>query len=460
MPASFHLMKSFVIRGQKVVLPDRVGPASLKIEAGKIAAIAAYEQIWQECDLIEIAPTDVLMAGLVDTHVHINSPGRTEWEGFESATRAAAAGGVTTLVDMPLNSIPPTTAVSNFHRKLQTARQQCYVDTGFWGGVISEDIGALAPLIDAGVVGFKCFLVPSGVNEFPHVTESELTKVMPELSRLGALLIVHAELPAPIANAVENQDGPPSAYGTFLSCRPAAAENEAVSLMIDMTRRFRTSVHIVHLSSAEAVPMLRNAQAEGLHITAETCPHYLYFAAEDVPDGATEFKCCPPIRERANREKLWSALADGTIDMIVSDHSPCPPQMKQPESGNFLEAWGGISSLQLRLPIVWTEARRRGHSICQLAHWLCKRPAELVGFDKSKGTIQIGRDADLVIWNPETDFVVRPDALLHRHKITPYAGKRLYGVVKKTFLRGRKIYDEGAFLTRTTGTLLFPNELY
>jgi allantoinase len=305
-------------------------------------------------------------------------------------------------------------------------------------------------MFEAGVVGFKCFLVPSGVDEFQHVTEDDLREAMPVLTQLYALLIVHAELPGPIKSLDVGAD----AYQTFLESRPRAAENEAIELMVRLSREFDTRVHIVHLSSADAVPVLRAAQAEGVKITAETCPHYLHFAAEEIVDGATEFKCCPPIRERDNREQLWEGVADGTIDFIVSDHSPCPGEMKLRESGDFMKAWGGIASLQLRLPVVWTEARRRGFSLIDIARWLCSNPAAQVSIESQKGAIAVGNDADIVIWNPDREFVVDATALHHRHKITPYAGERLSGVVQKTFLRGRKVYDGGHFDPKPRGRLI------
>jgi allantoinase len=468
-----------VIRGKRVVLPDSVAPASIHIVDDAIIDIASHESVPTDCELIETDDESLVMPGLVDTHVHINEPGRTEWEGFATATRAAAAGGITTLVDMPLNSIPPTTTVAGFQAKLAAARGQCHVDIGFWGGVVPGNTRELAALSDAGVVGFKCFLIHSGVDEFPNVTEADLREALPELTRLGALLIVHAEVPGPISRTgilgcpgseeegPDNESGadrnvcptapdknfPPAEYATFLASRPRAAEDEAVALMIRLGREFGTRVHIVHHSSADALPMLREAKAEGLKITAETCPHYLTFAAEEIPDGATEFKCCPPIRERENREQLWSALRDGIIDMVVSDHSPCPPEMKLRETGDFLAAWGGISSLQLRLPVVWTEASRRGFSIQDLTRWLCSAPAKLVGLGR-KGLIKIGYDADLVIWNPAKQFRVEGETLHHRHKLTPYQGLVLDGVVEKTFLRGRKIYDGGEFTGAARGRFL------
>ena len=439
-----------VIRGSNVVLSDTIAPRSIHIRDGKIVALTDFDEAPVDCEVIDVDQYAIVMPGLVDTHVHVNSPGRTEWEGFQSATRAAAAGGVTTLIDMPLNSIPPTTTLAGFNTKLETARDNCFVDVGFWGGVVPGNTGELERMFEAGVVGFKCFLVPSGVDEFPHVTEQDLREAMPELTRLGALLIVHAELPGPI----KTEGVHPDKYQTFLASRPRSAENEAIELMMRLSREFDTRVHIVHLSSADAVPMLREAQAAGVKITAETCPHYLHFAAEEIAAGATEFKCCPPIREHENREQLWEGLANGTIDFIVSDHSPCPGEMKLRESGDFMKAWGGIASLQLRLPVVWTEARRRGFSLLDVARWLCGNPAAQVSMQSVKGAIAVGHDADIVIWNPDQQFVVDAHALHHRHKLTPYAGETLRGVVQKTFLRGKKIYDEGQFEVTTDGHLL------
>src|SRR5678816_2710627 len=425
-----------IIRGQRVVLPETIAPRSVHTREERIVFVGSYTDVVEGCEVVD-AGESVVMPGLVDTHVHINAPGRTEWEGFRTATLAAAAGGVTTVIDMPLNSVPPTTTLAGFKTKLETARDECFVDVGFWGGVVPGNTAELAPMFEAGVVGFKCFLVPSGVDEFEYVAEEHLREAMPELSRLDALLIVHAELPGPI----KTSDVSSSDYRAFLESRPRAAENEAIELMVRLSREFDTRVHIVHLSSADAIPVLREAQAAGVKITAETCPHYLHFAAEDVPAGATEFKCCPPIRERGNREELWDGLKDGTIGFIVSDHSPCPGEMKLRETGDFMKAWGGIASLQLRLPIVWTEARRRGFSLLDLTRWLCTNPARQVSFEPQKGSISVGNDADLIIWNPDAQFTVTPSTLQHRHKITPYAGEVLSGVAQLTFLRGQKIYD-------------------
>jgi len=438
-------MPPLVIRGRRVVTEHSVAPASIHVSQGCISGISKYDDIPEECDLIEASPESVVMPGLVDTHVHVNEPGRTDWEGFETATRAAAAGGVTTLIDMPLNSIPATTTLDGFNEKIAAASGKLNVDVGIWGGVVPGNTGELEKLWRAGVVGFKCFLIPSGVDEFPNVTESDLRAAMPELARLGAPLIIHAEVPGPIEACCQSLGQTSSrAYQTFLDSRPRQAENDAVFQMIMLARDTGCAIHIVHHSSADAVPMLRRAKYFGLPLTVETCPHYLHFAAEDIPDGATEFKCCPPIRERENREQLWEGLREGTIDFIVSDHSPCPPEMKLREQGDFMNAWGGISSLQLRLPIVWTEASRRGFTLEHLVKWLCSAPARQIGFHVLKGSIRNGADAAIVIWNPEAEFRVVPEMIQHRHKLTPYLGETLCGVVEKTILGGQIVYDNGA----------------
>ena len=434
-----------VIRGRRVVTEHGIEPASVHITRSYISSISIYEDVPDGAELVE-AFDSIVMPGLVDTHVHVNEPGRTEWEGFETATRAAAAGGVTTIVDMPLNSIPATTTLAGLQEKLAAARDKLHVDVAFWGGVVPGNTAELEKLWDAGVVGFKCFLIHSGVDEFPNVTESDLLHAIPELARLGALLIVHAELPGPVEACCQSvASAPARSHKTFLDSRPRAAENEAIALMIRLCRDTNCRVHIVHHSSADALPMLREAKKFGLPITAETCPHYLHFAADDIPEGATEFKCCPPIRERENREALWEALKDGTIDVVVSDHSPCPPDLKLQEQGDFMKAWGGISSLQLRLPVMWKDAGARGYTIEDLTKWLCRGPARQVGLDNLKGAIKDGYDADIVIWNPDREFKVEPALLHHRHKLTPYNGEVLRGLVEKTFVRGRMVYDGGEF---------------
>jgi allantoinase len=447
-----------VVRGRRIVLFDGERPASIHIDRGCITAIGGDADVPAGADIVDVGDL-VVSPGVVDTHVHVNEPGRTEWEGFESATRAAAAGGVTAIVDMPLNSVPPTTTPDALREKIEAAQGQCRVDVGFWGGLVPGNLGLLAALHAGGVVGFKCFLIDSGVQEFPNVREGELHAAMFELTRLDATLIVHAEMPGPVEEAFAScctgeAASDPRKYDTFLRSRPRAAEDEAVALLLRLCRETGARVHVVHHSSADSLPLLREAKSAGLPFTAETCPHYLTFAAEDIPDGATEFKCCPPVRERENREQLWKALADGTIDMIVSDHSPCPPEMKRRPEGDFIKAWGGISSLQYRLPVVWTEARRRGHDFRDLARWLSREPARLAGLFGRKGAITSGRDADLVIFDPEAKTLITAATNQHRHKLTPYDGLEFDGAVVATYLRGEKIYDRGVFADKPTGTLL------
>jgi allantoinase len=447
-------LPDLVVRGRNVVTSGAVRPASIHIQNGVITAVAAHAEVPSGCPFFD-AGDSVVMPGLVDTHVHINEPGRTEWEGFVAATQAAAAGGVTTLIEMPLNSIPPTTTVPAFAAKLAAAEGRLWADMGFWGGVVPGNVSELCALNEAGVFGFKCFLVPSGVEEFPHVEEADLERALPTLSCMEALLLVHAELPGPIEKAAAALGGTPrSRYSTWLDSRPQQAEDEAIGRMIRLCRKFGVRIHIVHVSSSSAVPLLRRAREEGLAVTAETCPHYLCFAAEEIPDGATLFKCAPPIRGRANREKLWAALAEGVIGQVATDHSPCSPEMKCSATGDFLRAWGGISSLELGLPAMWTEMRRRGSALPQLAGWMCGAPAALAGLAKRKGAVAVGCDADLVVWNPEATFRVDPAMLHHRHAMTPYDGRVLRGKVETTFLRGRKVYDRGGFPSGPVGAAL------
>jgi len=446
---------SLVVRGRRVVTPEGERPAAIHIRDGVITAIAGFDDVPAGSHIQE-AGESVVMPGLVDTHVHINEPGRTGWEGFSTATQAAAAGGVTTLIEMPLNSIPATTTAAAYREKIAAAAGKLWVDVGFWGGVVPGNVPELCPLWDAGVFGFKCFLVPSGVDEFAHVTESDLRAALPELAALGSPLLAHAELPASIEAAVRNLSPvqPPNKYATWLASRPREAEDQAIALLLRLGREFTAHIHIVHLSSSDAIEHLRHAKTLGTCISVESCPHYLTFASEEIADGATEFKCAPPIRERENREKLWAALGAGTIDLIASDHSPCPPSMKLREEGDFLRAWGGIASLQLGLPAVWTEARSRGYALTHIAKWMCDGPARLARIAGKKGATAAGCDADLVIFDPNAKFRVDPAKLLHRHKLTPYAGRELMGVVETTFLRGQKIFDRGRVLEAPTGHVL------
>lgn len=431
-----------VVRSTRAVLPDGVRPAAVAVRRGRIAEVGDHRAAFAARVDLDLADT-ALLPGLVDTHVHVNEPGRTRWEGFASATRAAAAGGVTTLIDMPLNSIPPTVDVPALAVKRKAAEGKCFVDVGFWGGAIPGNGAALRPLHRSGVFGFKCFLADSGVEEFPALSVAEMRLAMREIARFGGLLIVHAE------NAEALGVAPSSVrYRDFLASRPAVAEDSAIADVVDAARALRARVHILHLAAAEALPRLAAAKADGVRVSAETCPHYLTFSADEIRDGATQFKCCPPIRSAADREALWAALADGSIDVVVSDHSPSTPDLKRLDSGDFGAAWGGISSLQLGLAAVWTGARARGFGLADVVRWMAARPAELVGL-AGKGRIAVGCDADLVAFDPEAAFTVDPANLHHKNPVTPYAGRELHGVVRATYLRGEPVTDVpcGRFLT-------------
>ncbi|MFG2995310.1 allantoinase AllB [Streptomyces sp. NPDC048340] len=435
-----------VLRSTRVITPEGTRAASVAVAGGKIAAVLPYEAEVPAGARLEDFGDDVLLPGLVDTHVHVNDPGRTEWEGFWTATRAAAAGGITTILDMPLNSLPPTTTTENLRVKQEVARTKAHVDVGFWGGALPDNVKDLAPLHDAGVFGFKCFLSPSGVEEFPELDQDQLAASLAEITGFGGLMIVHAEDPHHLDSAPQN---PGPKYADFLASRPKDAENTAIQNLIDQAKRLSARVHVLHLSSSDALPLIAAAKAEGVRITVESCPHFLTLTAEEVPDGATEFKCCPPIREAANQDLLWDALADGTIDCIVSDHSPSTADLK---TGDFATAWGGISSLQLGLPAIWTEAKKRGRTLEDVVRWMSAAPAALAGLAQ-KGAIEAGRDADFAVLAPEETFTVDPAELHHRNQVTAYAGKTLYGVVKSTWLRGTQIADHGT-PTEPTGLLL------
>ncbi|RFU20491.1 allantoinase AllB [Geodermatophilus marinus] len=436
-----------VLRARRLVTAGREQAGCVGVTDGRIAAVGPLESDLEGGRVVELGDDVVLLPGLVDAHVHVNEPGRTEWEGFASATRAAAAGGVTTILDMPLNSIPPTVDVAALDVKRKSARDQSFVDVGFWGGAVPGNLGELTALHAAGVFGFKCFLVHSGVEEFPPLRPEDLEDYLGVLRTVDGLLIVHAEDGGEIERApsLHSED-----YRDFLSSRPRVAENRAISRVIEATRATGGRAHVLHLSSSDALPLIAEARRDGVRITAETCPHYLTFAAEEIPGGATQFKCCPPIREADNREQLWRGLADGTIDCIVSDHSPCTPELKRLDLGDFAEAWGGISSLQIGLSDVWTEARQRGFSLADVTRWMAERPAQLVGLQR-KGRIEPGHDADFCVFAPDDGFVVDPAKLFHRNPITPYAGRRLDGVVRSTWLRGRELAGDqprGHLLTR------------
>ena len=425
-----------LIRARRAVVDGAETAASVRVRDGRVVAVEPLDAAPGDAEVVELADDEVLLPGLVDTHVHVNEPGRTEWEGFASATRAAAAGGVTTIVDMPLNSIPPTTTLGGLEAKRAAAATQAYVDVGFWGGAVPDNLADLEPLHAAGVFGFKCFLLPSGVDEFPELDAGALAAAMRETQRLGALLIAHAEDAREVTDAV----GP--TYAGFVASRPPRAERSAIERLIATATLTGARVHVVHLSATDALPAIRTARATGVRLTVETCPHYLTLAAEEVPDGHTEFKCCPPIRDAANRDRLWRALADGDVDAVVSDHSPCVPELKRLDTGDFGAAWGGISSLQLALPAVWTEARRRGHTLVDVVRWMAEGPADLVGLTR-KGWIGVGADADLCAFAPDETFVVDPERLWHKNPVTPYAGRTLSGTVRRTWLRGTPVDLDG-----------------
>lgn len=426
-----------MLASRRAVTPEGVRPAWIRVRGGRIAEVAA-DAVSAGASAVVDVEQRVLMPGVIDTHVHINEPGRTEWEGFTTATRAAAAGGVTTLIDMPLNSIPPTITLAGFQAKMECAAGRCRVHVGFWGGLVPGNGADLAPLREAGVFGFKCFLVPSGVDEFAHVAAEDLERVAGALRDPSSCLLVHAEEPSEIA---ATWSGPSDSYASYLATRPPRAETKAVARVVGLCRATGVRIHILHLASADGGEIVREAKREGLPVSAETCPHYLTFAAEEIPDGATEFKCAPPIRDSRNRERLWELLAEGAIDSIASDHSPAPSELKQRETGDFRRAWGGISSLEISLPAVWTEALTRGFSIADVSRWMSAGPARLAGLAHRKGAIAPGFDADLVVFEPDAQWVVDPAKLHHRHPLTPYAGRTLKGKVRATYVRGEKVYD-------------------
>jgi allantoinase len=430
-----------VFRARRVVTAEGEVPRSVGVDGGRIVAVEAFDAPMSADRVIELGGDVVLMPGLVDTHVHINDPGRTEWEGFESATRAAAAGGVTTVVDMPLNSLPPTVDVAALDVKRKTAEGKVHVDVGFWGGAIPGNLADLRPLHEAGVFGFKSFLLHSGVDEFPPLSPQELEDAMRELKSFGAMIIVHAEDSDAIEQAPEAHG---EHYTDFLDSRPRVAENLAIARVISLARRTGVRAHVLHLSSSDALRMIADAKRDGVALSVETCPHYLTFTAEEIADGATQFKCCPPIREAENRDRLWRGLAEGVIDFVVSDHSPCTPELKRFDIGDFGEAWGGIASLQLGLPAIWTQARQRGFALTDVVRWMAERPAAQVGLSR-KGHIAPGFDADFCVFAPEESFVVDVAKLHHRNPVSAYNGRQLDGVVRGAWLRGREITGERPF---------------
>jgi len=433
-------------RALRVVTPEGIRPAAILVEGERIRGVVSPDQIPADGYKIHDFGEAAILPGLVDSHVHINDPGRTEWEGFETATRAAAAGGYTLLVDMPLNCLPATTTVAALEAKRAAAQGKCRVDWAAWGGVVHDNQNHIETLGTAGVRGFKCFLVNPGIDGFTMVAEQHLRMSLPHVARTGLPLLVHAELPGPIDRSTSAlADADWSRYSTYLQSRPDEAELEAIRLMLSLCREYGFRLHIVHLSTSEALPELRSARSEGLAVSVESCPHYLHLSAETISVGATLCKCAPPIRSRENCERLWQGLKDGTIDLVVTDHSPCPPAMKRLDEGNFRTAWGGIASLSVALPLMWTEASRRGFTLLDLARWMAAAPARLAGCDTRKGRIAAGHDADLVVFDSDREFVVTEDKLHYRHPVSPYLGETLRGVVKATYLRGNPIFIEGEF---------------
>ena len=438
----------FAIASQKVLTLEGEKPAAILIKGEKILDVVSIENIPENCPTEDMG-NNVIMPGLVDTHVHINEPGRTDWEGFETATKAAAAGGITTLVDMPLNCIPVTTTVDALNQKIIATKDQLWIDCGFYGGLIPDNIQDLESLADAGVLGFKAFLSPSGIDEFPNISEKHLREALPILAKKGIPVLVHAELENGATSSEENKT-----YKYFQESRPKSWENNAIKLLIQLCREFNVHIHIVHLSSADILPEIAQTRKDGFPLTVETCPHYLHFSYERISDGDTRFKCAPPIWNGENRENLWAGLEEGIINFITSDHSPCTPELKNLEAGNFEKAWGGISSIQFALPVIWTECKQRGYSLEQLINWMSKQPAKFIGKDQQKGQISPGFDADLVCWNPDKKYIIKKEAIHHKNKLTPYEGESLYGVVNATFLRGQKVYENGQFLGNPKGKII------
>jgi allantoinase len=438
-------MTPLALRTTRLLTERGFAAGTVVLRAERVDAVLPHDAAPPDVRVEDVGDA-VIMPGLVDSHVHVNEPGRTEWEGWESATRAAALGGVVALVDMPLNSIPVTTTVQALEDKIAATAGKLWIDAGFWGGVIPGNVEELAPMVAAGARGFKCFLCPSGIDEFPNVDAAELRRAMPVLTRAGVPLLVHAELESELRAAA---DADPAVYGTYLHSRPPEWEDAAVAMIVDLVRETGCPAHIVHLSSAGALAHVRAARREGLPLTAETCPHYLVLTAEEVPRGDTSFKCAPPIRPSANREHLWAALADGTLDFVVTDHSPCIPALKKLDTGNFLEAWGGIASLQLGLSSVWTEARRRGFSLSAISRWMTAGPARLAGLPHD--ALRVGAPADLVVFDPDTEWTVDVRALAHRNPVSPWHGRPLVGRVRHTFLRGAPVVKDGAVVGAPSG---------
>lgn len=443
-------MFDLIIKGNNILTPEGIRPGVVLVRDGSIYSVT--DSVPEEAQTIVDIGDKILMPGIIDPHVHINEPGRTDWEGFATATQAAVAGGITTLIDMPLNADPVTTTLRAFEEKLQAAGPQLHCDVGYWGGIIPGNMHEIEGMALKGISGFKAFLTHSGIDDFPNVTAADLEMAMPVIARHHLPLLVHCELTPDIQPP--SQDNVRS-YRQYMATRPPLWEQTAIALMIHLCELYECRVHIVHLSAAAAIEQIIIAKEKGLPLTVETTQHYLYFNAEEIPDGNTSFKCAPPIRERENNGKLWDALKAGIIDFVATDHSPAPPELKQIDTGDFTAAWGGIASLQLALPALWTAGRSRGVSIEQIAKWLCEHPAVLTGLENRKGKIAAGYDADLVVWDPERSFTVTAEGLYHKHKLTPYINETLYGVVEQTYLRGVKVFDQGSFPHTHQGQHIF-----
>lgn len=442
-------MFDFALKSKYTVTPEGMKEALVLVKDGKIAEIALPETS-VDCPVTDLQDK-VLLPGLIDPHVHINEPGRTDWEGFDTATKAALAGGLTTLVDMPLNSAPVTTTVENFEKKLAAAKENLHTNVGFWGGVVPGNEKEIKPLIDKGISGFKAFLTHSGIDDFPNATEDDLRKAMPILARHKLPLLVHCELSEENDHRKQNDK---RSYQNYLASRPKKWEDDAIAMMIRLCEEFNCPTHIVHLSSADSLVQIAAAKAKGLPLTVETGQHYLFFNAEDIPDGETRYKCAPPIREKENNDQLWEALRTGLIDFVATDHSPAPPDLKQIETGDFTTAWGGIASLQFALPVLWTAAKKRNFQLTDVARWLSEKPATLAGLQHRKGKIAEGYDADFLVLDPKKNFTVSETGTHHKHKVSPYNGLELNGVVERTYLNGKLVYDQGNFTQLNQGKII------
>ena len=433
-------MFDIAIKSTRIITPEGEKKGVIIIKDGLIIDVTESLNDTDE-RLIDVLDK-VVMPGVIDPHVHINEPGRTEWEGFDTATKAALAGGITTLVDMPLNASPVTTTLKAFEEKLTAAKKYLHTNCGFWGGVIPGNENEIEPLIDKGVLGFKAFLTHSGIDEFPNVTEHDLRKVMPIIAKHNLPLLVHCELTSPLSEGKATG----VRYQNYLNSRPRKWEDDAIALMIRLCEEYNCRTHIVHLSSSNSIEQIAKAKQKGLPLTVETGQHYLYFNAEEIKDGQTQFKCAPPIREKENNEKLWRALKDGIIDFVATDHSPATPNLKELQSGDFMKAWGGIASLQFALPVLWTAAKEKMCSLNEIAKWLSENPAKLIGKQNSKGKIAKGYDADLIVFDEKKTFTVTEDIIKHKHKITPYLNEKLFGVVEQTYLSGENVFDKGVMV--------------